>query len=412
MKENISGTIFASHLETGIFNRFLLELQEDVDANLLALAYRMTLIACPYFERTIVKKNGRLLFAPDHNRCVVMPLSAIEAEEGRGPVYGKNLVQVFASENKIITGISHALTDGYGKGLFNFLLMYHYFCLKDDYEYINPYFAHATRRIEAQMDLDVFADHLTPEIEAMPKDCEMDTCFHLPEKKEAGESAFLIEADYDRFQKLFHELSGKMGAWDQKLLPLGGSICLTLSYLMAYVIAGFHPENQEPISCRFPVNCRSLLGAEKSMRNFSHPQAVASFQPQSFGKEVRDALEDTLLTEGTAVLRQLSPECIGWQYSQFWKIIHGEKTEPAMDRRRDRTMLISNVGMQYFEPHGKSYVKRVQDLYGHFMLAIYLSGQGKKQVISIHQMFSSDKYAKGLANLLHELGLDVSFDRI
>jgi hypothetical protein len=57
-------------------------------------------------------------------------------------------------------------------------------------------------------------------------------------------------------------------------------------------------------------------------------------------------------------------------------------------------------------------VKRVQDLYGHFMLAIYLSGQENKQVISIHQMFSSDKYAKGLANLLHELGLDVSFDRI
>ena len=28
-----------------------------------------------------------------------------------------------------------------------------------------------------------------------------------------------------------------MGAWDQKLLPLGGSICLTRSYLMAYVIA-------------------------------------------------------------------------------------------------------------------------------------------------------------------------------
>lgn len=107
---NVSGMPFVPHLKKGIYVRTFVDLAEPVNTKLLSLAWRMVLIACPYYEQTLVMRNGVLEFASHHCRCEVLPLGA--------PSFGGDLVFAQAEGSRIVTGVSHALTDGYGLNQF------------------------------------------------------------------------------------------------------------------------------------------------------------------------------------------------------------------------------------------------------------------------------------------------------
>ena len=409
MKENRAGNVFRNHMEKGLFNRLSIELNHEVDIHALELSYRMTLIACPFFERTLIADGDRLFFKKHHNRCKVgsIPSMTDGFPHTGEPCFGRDLVEVYASGNRIVTGISHALTDGLGKSIFNKLLLYHYFCLTDRHEYVNPFANMAVRTIDHDMDLDVFLDKLYPQIDIMPDCLRTEPCFHLPEKKAAAATEYLIETDQDAFRSLTRSLTRDIAIEASKLLPIGGRKCLVLFYLMALSVAKLNPMCDLPISCRFPVNARSILGAEGALRNLSHGQAVVAVTPKTLAGDSHDVLAKVT----DRFPEQLTEEALGWQYSRMSELITDQKNTPQMSLLFDRTMLISNVGQEYYEPEQKNYVRSAKNLYDHNMFAIYLYSQKDKQIISINQPFSSDRYARELVAVLNRHGLAVTLTK-
>lgn len=411
---NVSGMPFVSHLQKGIFVRTFVDLAEPVNIKLLSLAWRMVLIACPYYEQTLVMRDGELEFASHHCRCEVLPILSDEEVAGsplRTPSFGGDLVFVQAEGSRIVTGVSHALTDGYGLSQFMWLLLYHYFCLVDNVEYKDPFRRNSTGRVAYDGDADALADLQARDLPKPHAYDEVGPCLSLPSSD--AQTRHVVEVDARDYERICNDLTQNVRQHEWPLVLVGGLKCAVAFVLLASVVSRLQPENELPISSRSPVNTRQLLERPDALRNFSLPQACMSIDPRVArrlwqgdpGIEVRQ-------TENVVrqLASQLTPECICWQLSNIREFAQGRRPDPLLGSLYRRTMLVSNVGKSYYEPQTNRVI-RCGPMYGSYPLAVYLAAYGNTQSFFVFQEDPSTDYAGGLARLLTQLGAKVELKK-
>ena len=349
----MAGFSFLRHLEEGFTMQFDYIFSEDIDIEILEKAWRMTLDECPYYERSMECEEGKLVFVPHTCSCHVEEIEDPEKETpSDGPSFGKDLMWVRAKGNRLRTGISHAMTDGFGKNLFTRLLLFHYFSLKDGKEYQKPFADPATGALLADPDSDVYADALFPTGGAPDGLVPEERAFVLPE----GDSSFGVHqicVDDRRFTEVCAKTLGmtdpaEYQALSKKVAPIGGLDPIAMYILLGKVLQKVYADNERRYACRFPINSRSICGRSFMLRNASHAQAWLTHPAAFFRDDAGTADVQTLVRTIDAWLQ---PEVIGWEMDCLMRWRQGREVDMDFQKVfRNCTILITNVGNSIYEP--------------------------------------------------------------
>ena len=392
-RENMAGTAFLRQLEEGYMMQFDYTLHEDVDAAILEKAWRLTLDDCPYFERSMETEEGKLFFVPHTCNCHVEEIeNPDEAAPPDGPSFGKDLMWIQAKGNRIRTGVSHALTDGFGKNLFTRLLLYHYFCLKDGKEYQKPFADPATGAVLADPDSDVVSDALFPKGTAPEGLVPKEGAFVLPEIPEAF-GVHQICVDDKKFREACAEVlriadPEQYKALSKKIAPIGGLDVAAVYLLFGKVLQMVYPENEKRLSCRFPINGRALCNRPFMLRNASHGQAWLT-HPASFFRDGAKAVDAAAIVR--TIEAWLRPEVVGWEMDclDCWR--QGREVDRDFQMVfRDPTILISNVGNPVYEPQ-PGRITGYRDYVDLGLPCLYLFRIDNMRFLVIRHMYQSER---------------------
>ena len=427
MKENLTGKTFASHIVQGKFARILVELSQPVNTDILSEAFARALADCPFFDQTLVMKDGSFFFAPHKTDRRIRTLQEEKTIAGG---FGSDLVYVAAEGRTISIGVSHAMTDGFGIHALAQLLFYHYFCLLDNGDYPKPKIYSADGRVVLDEETDLLGDFVdvgktgegendgdqnhdsdsSGEQEAK-KDgsgVELTPVLQLPDVEEAGSAAFAVSIRAAQFKNGMRELftlsEDAFHTCNRQLASMGGLSAVFTAILMAQAIQKIHPENALAVGCRFPVNVRAIFGAENAVRNFSMPQAVLTMSPGALSENGSSAfaVKEVL----SRLLPQLTKEGVYAQLSELRALIEKRKqgASSAMAYMFGQTFLVSNVGRVAYEPEAGR-VSFAGGIYPGFPLMLYLSSLADRQLLTITQTFSSERYVNGLLDAFRETGI-------
>lgn len=406
-RKNEAGQNFLAQVEAGQFLQCEFELNEEADPELLERAWRQTLDDCPFFERTLVEEDGQLFFAPHHSDCRVERIQSEGAADILpGPSSGRDMAWVRGAENRVRIGVSHALTDGVGKNMFSRLLLYHYFCLKDGTTYPNPFVDHLTGTVNSDADSDIYTDRLFPDIstsvaeEEFSSLCPEGEVFALPTWQE-GSAPFVcdcLEEDESTFRRICTDVlaipdNRQYQKLNMMLSPIGGIDCLASFLMLGRAVSKSFPEAAGSISCRFPINARTLCGKPRMMRNASHAQALAALPVSCLSGDW--TYRDTEKLVGD-IRRWLCPESVGWSLSNLQRYREGHEADALWLRMFEKpTMLVSSVGRQGYEPQ-PGRILSFRDYYCASLTSLYMFRTGEKRSIILIHKDSSDTLADAL----------------
>ena len=424
MKENLSGKAFVRQIEQGKYMRAVVSLSSPVNRPVLSEAFERAIRDCPFFDRTLIEKDGGVCYAPHRTDCRIRTLHEEWTITGAP---GGDLVHIAAEDKTIVIGIAHAMTDGFGLNVLCRMVLYHYFCLLDQCDYPKPKEYAADGRIRFDEEADLLADLAVTESgnkatagsdqtrKTTPGE-ECEPVLQLQEAEPFGSATFVLDADAAQFRRsakeTLHLTDESWSVHNRNLISIGGVSCVFTAHLMARVIEKVLPQNTKAIGCRFPVNARSIFGKQTAMRNFSLPQAVLLARPTrrpDRALSVGDAdgrLQEREAEEMLAgLMQQISPERLKEQLLDLRAAIEGKQHLSAETAWRfAQTFLVSNGGRIAYEPE-RGRVTYVGYHYPGFPLMIYLSRNADRQFLTITQTFSSDRYVNGLIRELGAAGI-------
>ncbi len=185
-------------------------------------------------------------------------------------------------------------------------------------------------------------------------------------------------------------------------MAIGGEDAFVAGYALIKAFARVHPEADKPLMCRFPMNMRSALGRENTLRNCALPQAF-------YNVNASDAVDnvEAVVRAFERISEMTSSDNVKKEVNKLIDYLHDNDKNIGDDDVysyiRTASVLATNLG-NIASVRDAEYVR---DFSINFRPTCYTSIQscvmGKEQVLIVNQVFESNDYVR---ELVSEISLD------
>ena len=188
----------------------------------------------------------------------------------------------------------------------------------------------------------------------------------------------------------------------RRLLAIGGEDAFVAGYALIKAFSKVHPEADKPLMCRFPMNMRSALGRENTLRNCALPQAF-------YNITTRDAVEnaEAVVSAYERISEMTSSDNVKKEVNKLVEYLHDDDKniddDDVYSYIKTASVLATNLG-NIASVRDAEYLR---DFSINFRPSCYTSIQscvmGKEQVLIVNQVFESKEYVR---ELVSEISLD------
>lgn len=228
-------------------------LKKKVRGDILTRALGEAVKRYPYLASRLVEKNGDFYIAD--NRKLSLTVRRTKAFRSLGSMANSyHLIEITYFREHIFVSFHHALCDGGGIKPFVETLLYYYFCILDNKEYLAP----KVRKAGDAMFPDETAEPFLTKYEAEPYE-EPEVIkdgFSLPEYQhqlEDEDYRFEIEVNAQDYM----ELAGRVNA----------TPAILLACLISMAVYRNNPDTDKPIVCSMAADMRKELGLPHTHKN-------------------------------------------------------------------------------------------------------------------------------------------------
>lgn len=389
---NYSGKAFIEQTKKGMGGIFRYCMKHEVDVNALTKAYNKVLGYYPFFNLTFEERNDNVYYKELGYVPKVRPFKELDTSDHTN----KPLIEVYYEDKEIIINFFHVLTDGEGFFFFARTLLH---------EYINAY-----QGIEEEpiiRDFDYTYDVLEKEIPVQgPKKVYDLLDIYIPPEYDDNKDLLktykirLDRKDWKNYVDKFISDYGVEGI--RRLLAIGGEDAFVAGYVLIKAFARVHPEADKPLMCRFPMNMRSALGRENTLRNCALPQAF-------YNVNASDAVDnvEAVVRAYERISEMTSSDNVKKEVNKLIDYLHDNDKNIGDDDVysyiRTASVLATNLG-NIASVRDAEYVR---DFSINFRPTCYTSIQscvmGNEQVLIVNQVFESNDYVR---ELVSEISLD------
>lgn len=337
--------------DTKVF-RFVCELRDHIDKDLLQEAVDKTLLLFPFYQ-TVLRRGAFWYYFESTD------LKAEVVEEHKLPcsmLYHRNrrnlLFEVTYYKNRINLEVFHALTDGTGALSFLKTLLYYYItiCYRDDFEGALPVLDYDAS-LSQKMD-DSFQKHYS--VKRIPKSVKITKAYRIQGRRSIDNRIKIIEGLMPVKEVL--ELSRKHNA------------TLTV-YLVALFLKSIYKEmptraKKYPVVLSLPVNLRTYFPSVTARNffatvNISYDFSKSSDELEDIIAGVKDSFEIELKKEK---LEKHMNRLLSLEHNAFMRILPlmiKDKILRFATRLSDKgiTAALSNVGKISISPKLEPYIK-------------------------------------------------------
>jgi NRPS condensation-like uncharacterized protein len=337
--------------DTKVF-RFVSELKDDIDKEILQEALDKTLLLFPFYQ-TVLRRGAFWYYFEDTE------LKPVVVEEHKLPcsmLYHRNrrnlLFEVTYYKNRINLEVFHALTDGTGALSFLKTLLYYYITIfyKDEFEGALPALDYDAS-LSQKMD-DSFQKHYS--VKRIPKKVKITKAYRIQGRRSIDNRIKIIE--------------GLMPVKDVLVLSRQYNTTLTI-YLVAIFIKSINKEmpvrsKKNPVVLSVPVNLRTYFPSVTARNFFATISIGYDFSTSG------DKLEDIIAGVKESFERELTKDKLEKQMNRLLSLEHNAFMRVVPLAIKDRilrfasslsdkgiTAALSNVGKISISPELAPYIK-------------------------------------------------------
>lgn len=337
--------------DTKVF-RFVSELKDDIDKEILQEALDKTLLLFPFYQ-TVLRRGAFWYYFEDTD------LKPVVVEENKLPcsmLYHRNrrnlLFEVTYYKNRINLEVFHALTDGTGALSFLKTLLYYYITIfyKDEFEGALPALDYDAS-LSQKMD-DSFQKHYS--VKRIPKKVKITKAYRIQGRRSIDNRIKIIE--------------GLIPVKDVLVLSRQYNTTLTI-YLVAIFIKSINKEmpvrsKKNPVVLSVPVNLRTYFPSVTARNFFATISIGYDFSTSG------DKLEDIIAGVKESFERELTKDKLEKQMNRLLSLEHNAFMRVVPLAIKDRilrfasslsdkgiTAALSNVGKISISPELAPYIK-------------------------------------------------------
>ena len=337
--------------DTKVF-RFVSELKDDIDKEILQEALDKTLLLFPFYQ-TVLRRGAFWYYFEDTE------LKPVVVEEHKLPcsmLYHRNrrnlLFEVTYYKNRINLEVFHALTDGTGALSFLKTLLYYYITIfyKDEFEGALPALDYDAS-LSQKMD-DSFQKHYS--VKSIPKKVKITKAYRIQGRRSIDNRIKIIE--------------GLIPVKDVLVLSRQYNTTLTI-YLVALFIKSINKEmpvrsKKNPVVLSVPVNLRTYFPSVTARNFFATISIGYDFSTSG------DKLEDIIAGVKESFERELTKDKLEKQMNRLLSLEHNAFMRVVPLAIKDRilrfasslsdkgiTAALSNVGKISISPELAPYIK-------------------------------------------------------
>ena len=379
--KTVSGALFRGeqHLLTRNCVHWKLTLDDAIDRERLQEALDAALEICPYMGLSVGRDDEGMWYVP--NPAPVRLLREAPERLGTGEVDG-HLFCLVCGERDVEAIVYHGLTDGAGLGWFMDALL-------------NAYYGTTNVSYQGVGTTDYACDPMASELE-LPEGYVAEPV--MPEERFAFPEG-TSERDGER-----HLMSFSRGELKAFQAEHDCSTTAALLTLLAVAIERVHPENQDPICMRCPINSRGVLGIPHAFMNASMPQAVVAIDP----RQARDGDVDEI---AGCCLEQMAPQItrdhVAFFTNQVSAALRRERSEQmrvAMDAFQ-APVVFSSLGTLTGGAAGMHVVASEAGANGYAPIMANLSIVADTCHLVLNQSFEGTDYVDALEAVMAEHGI-------
>ena len=372
----------------------------EVRGELLQQAVEKTLQRMPYYASTFVRKKGVYYYADND-----LPFVVAESEKPRvvgGETTNYHMLDVTFWKKKISFAMFHGLCDGLGFNRFIEAVLYHYFCLKDGKTYSDEGIWTGKIPYDPAERADPFEEKTKVDPKELKKLANGEKRFRLPEfANYAGPTmqSMPLRIRTEDFLGWCKSVSAS---------PAAG-----VSAIMTQAVARECDVQEGVIMSVLPFSLRKFLHAEKTFKNCDS----AIFLPVKPADALSMSTGELAARQRTAMKAQMSEEMARLLSSSINMIIHLGKKLPffflknklmAMgENRPQNTFFIDYVGglktNDYTDQIAEVRYLNADPAFG--SLFVIMNETAGYFYINFTQNFTNDRYYRGFAAILDELGI-------
>jgi hypothetical protein len=394
-------------LDKPFFITELFELKERVDPEVLKEAWDKTLMAYPYMNHAVLRRENRFVLTENP-----LPFVIRESDETITPSCkdsNHHTVTFGYFGNRLWVYADHTAVDGTGLKMVLETLFYHYFCIFDKTEYPVPegVFTGKEGAVPGQ-DVDAYLTAETIEGDTSPAYPE--AFFEFPEAEKDK-----IFPDGEACRSYCILIPGRKFISYAK--NIGASPMSMLAVLMAETIQRVNPKNILPIPMASPVSIRKVIGNQNSLLP-QVLQAVYFFDPVNLSME-----DDTRLNMDYREFLKVfaSEESVLLQCARYKRIIKGYYA--ALDtgtldgmilknRARSGGMVLNSyLGTLKAGEYGNRIKMKVLHVLPQRGIMVQTMEAGDTFCICWYQGFTDEVYVNTFLEILKEIG-DARLERI
>lgn len=389
---NFSGKAFIEQTKQGMGGIFRYCMKDKVNVKALTEAYNKVLAMYPFYNLTFEEREDNVYYKELKYVPEVRPFNELDTSDHTN----KPLIEVYYEDKEIIINFFHVLTDGEGFFFFASTLLH---------EYVNAY-----QGIEEEpiiRDFDYTYDVLEKEIPVQGSQKVYDLLdTYIPPEYDASKATLktykirLDRKDWKTYVDKFISDYGVEGI--RRLLAIGGEDAFVAGYALIKAFSKVHPEADKPLMCRFPMNMRSALGRENTLRNCALPQAF-------YNITTRDAVEnaEAVVSAYERISEMTSSDNVKKEVNKLVEYLHDDDKniddDDVYSYIKTASVLATNLG-NIASVRDTEYLR---DFSINFRPSCYTSIQscvmGKEQVLIVNQVFESKEYVR---ELVSEISLD------
>ena len=383
--------------------RFVVCMDEDIDADCLERAAQAALDRHRVFRLSVIQDEKRFYLKTNHSKVVIHPDDGCRHEAG-GDKNNGLLTYISYRDNIINVDFFHGISDGMGVIAFLRTLL-GYYC-RGRYEM-------AASAAITEEDPREYADSLlfVPEIPVSSGlKYEYQQAFQLPEKQ--------MDEEYSCKH---YKLCVETGAFERFMRENGASRSAVFTWMMNRTIAQIHPEATDPIVAALAVDARKAYGAELTL------QCCVSSVPLWYDKE----LANLPISQQLAKTRQMIVD--GTQADTL--IAGAQRTKKFNETLEDRFATLEakqafardinkqggikyTYGISYIgEPKfGEGIDEHVMEIYpilcaNTIPLIIEIAKCGDRYIVNYCTHFADDPYVVALVDAFRSAGIPCTCER-
>lgn len=377
----VSGTMFRGedHFLTRNCILWKLVLDDAIDRERMQKALDAALETCPYLSLSVEEDEGGMWYVP--NPVPITLLQEAPERLGSDEVDG-HLFCLVCGERDLEAIVYHGLTDAAGLRWFIDALLNSYYGTDSvSYQGVGtPDYALDPMASELELPEGYVADPVMPQ-----------ECFAFPD---TGES----------HTREYHLLSFRRDELKAFQVEHDCSTTVALLALLGASIERVHPENQDPICVRCPINSRGTLDIPHTFMNASMPQAVVTIDPH----QARDNNVGAIARRcSDQIAAQVTRDHVAFFTNQVAAALRHERSERihvAMDAFR-APVVFSNLGNLTNSPASMHVVASEMRAYGKASIMANLSTVDDVCHLAFIQPFEGTHYVDALEEVMAEHGI-------